>query len=417
MSDGISKTASGKVPAMAWLILAVTYFASFMAPMAQFKIPPLASWLISTFGMDGATFGMLMSSLAIIGVILAFPAAFICRKLGLKAVMLISVGCLCVGSLLGYLTDNLTVLMASRMIEGIGIGLVGVAAPTCITIWFPENRRGLALGIWTTWVPVGIILMFNTAPTIANVWGFRSVFLIVAVLSAIAFVVFALVFRLPEGEDGDITAGGNFSDGLKLLKTPYIWLLGIIFLCFAGTSLGVTNSFYNTFLENVRGFTPVDSSFVTSLCTLIGIPLQIFIGWLTDRVKLRDRRWLFVAMAITMGISFVIMFNTGENANTCMWAFVGLQALGGGIAMGSMRPTAPALVRGGALGAAMAMAVLQLFQNLGSAVFAPLFGYAVDMVGWSTASLYIQVPCAVVIVICAVLIVPKFGNEKKDESA
>ena len=403
----ISLSAEAKVPTKAWLILAVTYFASFMAPMAQFKIPPLASWLIPYFGMDGATFGLLMSALAIIGVVLAFPAAFICRAFGLKATMLISVGCLCVGSFVGAITDNLYVLMASRMLEGVGIGLIGVAAPTCITVWFPERRRGLALGIWATWVPAGIILMFNTAPALAQAAGFRFVFFAVAALSLLAFICFAAVFTLPAGEDGDITAGGTFLDGMRYLKTKNIWLLGVLFICFCGTSLAITNSYYNTFLETVRGFSAVDSSFVTSLCTLLGIPIQVFVGWLTDRTALRNRRWLFVAMAVTMCASFFIMFDTGQAADACMWGFVILQALGGGIAMGSLRPTAPALVEGGALGAAMAMAVLQLFQNLGSAIFAPLFGFAYQQIGWFGASMAIQVPLMVVAFACAVFIVPK----------
>lgn len=401
------------VPAKAWAILAVTYFASFIAPMAQFKIPPLASWLIPTFQMDGVTFGYLMSALAIIGVVLAFPAAFICRKIGLKAVMLLSVVCLGFGSLIGFFAATLPVLMLSRMIEGIGIGLVGVAAPTCITVWFPEQRRGLALGIWTTWVPVGLILMFNTAPSIAEVWGFRSVFLIVAIAALIAFVLFAIVFKVPEGESGDITAGGTFKEGFKYLKNPKIWLLGIVFFCFCGTSLGITNSFYNTFLEVARGFSPAESSSITSFCTLIGIPLQVFVGWAFDHVRLKNRRFFIIGMCISMGISFFIMFDTGDAATVCMWGFVILQAIGGGLAMGAMRPMAPTLVQGGALGAAMAMAVLQFFQNLGSAVCPPLFGWTVDSIGWQAGSLYIQVPLIVIALICAFFLVPK---PQKDDS-
>ena len=406
-SDNPAIKTSQKVPAKAWLILAVTYLASFVAPMAQFKVPPLASLMIPAFGMDGATFGMLMSCLAIIGVILAFPAAFICRKIGLKSAMLVSVACVCAGSLVGGLTDNLTVLMLSRMLEGVGIGLVGVAAPTCITVWFPRERCGLALGIWTTWVPVSIILMFNTAPAIADIWGFRSVFLIVAAVAAVAFILFATVFSLPEGESGDITAGGRFSDGLKLLKNKNIWLLGIVFFCFCGTSLGITNTYYNTFLEQVRGFTSVDSSFVTSMCTLFGIPVQIFAGWLVDRIRLEHRRFLIAAVCLIMGLSFLVMFHSGAAATGFMWSFVVLQAIGASFNAGANRPTAPMLVRGGALGAVMAMAVLQFTQNLGAAVCSPLFGAMKDALGWEPAGLYLQIPLIVIAFVCALFIIPK----------
>ena len=64
-----------------------------------------------------------MSAIAVIGVVLAFPAAFIARRMGLKNVILLSVACLGVGSALGGATADLNVLMASRLLEGVGIGL------------------------------------------------------------------------------------------------------------------------------------------------------------------------------------------------------------------------------------------------------------------------------------------------------
>ena len=67
-----------------------------------------------------------MSAIAVIGVVLAFPAAFIARRMGLKNVILLSVACLGVGSALGGATADLNVLMASRLLEGVGIGLIGV---------------------------------------------------------------------------------------------------------------------------------------------------------------------------------------------------------------------------------------------------------------------------------------------------
>ena len=76
--------------------------------------------------------------------------------------------------------------------EGVGIGLIGVAAPSCVTIWFPERKRGLALGIWATWVPVGSVVAFNTAPAIAGAFGYQAVFFAIAAVCAVAFVLFAL---------------------------------------------------------------------------------------------------------------------------------------------------------------------------------------------------------------------------------
>ena len=81
-----------KTPRYAWVIWIITFLISFAAPMAQFKIVSIPLYFIyvpgvspdGCFGLDASGFGMLMTMVSLIGIVLAFPAAFICRKLGLK---------------------------------------------------------------------------------------------------------------------------------------------------------------------------------------------------------------------------------------------------------------------------------------------------------------------------------------------
>lgn len=136
-----------KTPRYAWVILAITYFASITAPLGQFKVTAIAGEIIGAYGLNYASFGMLMTCLAIIGAILAFPAAFICRKIGLKTTCILAMSCIIVGGLVEVATGSMILLYLGRFIEGIGLGLIGVASPTIISLWFPERTRGLALGV------------------------------------------------------------------------------------------------------------------------------------------------------------------------------------------------------------------------------------------------------------------------------
>lgn len=85
-------------PRYAWMVWAVTYLVSFAAPLGQFKLVSIPLWFIYVpnvspeggFMMDAAGFGMLMTVVSLIGIVLAFPAAFICRSLGLKTTVLIA---------------------------------------------------------------------------------------------------------------------------------------------------------------------------------------------------------------------------------------------------------------------------------------------------------------------------------------
>lgn len=105
-----------KTQPRAWAMLAVTYLCSICAPLCQFKVPAAASWLFMAFGpigLDPVVFGLLMSALSIIGVVLAFPAAWIARGMGLKNTILLSVGCLCVGSVVFGMADSFKLRLPS----------------------------------------------------------------------------------------------------------------------------------------------------------------------------------------------------------------------------------------------------------------------------------------------------------------
>ncbi|MDR1358281.1 MAG: MFS transporter, partial [Coriobacteriales bacterium] len=337
----------------AWLIVAVTYFASFMAPMNQFKIPPVADAVIPAFGMDPVTFGWLMSSISIIGVLLAFPTVFIVRKIGLKGTTLLAVACLCIGSLLGALFDSLAVLFVGRFIEGFGIGLLGVSAPAAITVWFDADKRGLPLGVWATWFPVGTVIMFNIGPAIGAALGWKSLWWLCAICCAIAFILFLLIYRLPSANaEEEVTITASPLECLKVLKNRNIWLLGVSFGCWNLIILGCINSFYNQYLGEAWGMDPQMASTVTSILTAIALVLMPILGFVTDRVKRRKPFVVFSFFCILAGSFFAFI---GAGNMVILVAFIAISGLGMALAGAASRPIAPEIMPATALGATMGM--------------------------------------------------------------
>lgn len=398
-----------KAPAKAWAVLAVTYLASVCAPLCQFKIPPLASWLFPAFHgqLDAVSFGTLMSAIAIIGVILAFPAAFIARKVGLKNVILISVACLGVGSAIGGFASTLELLMFSRLLEGVGIGLIGVAAPSCVTIWFPRKTRGVALGLWATWVPVGSVLSFNVVPALAIAGGYQLPFFVIAGICAVAFVLFAVVFTMPEGVSADMGVEGSFKESFKYLKNRRIWILGAVFFLFSFATIGIMNTYYNTFLETQLGIDAQRAAFLSSLIMAISIVAAPVTGRISDKVPIGRKYIVGIVMMVILLPTAFFMFNTGGGALSIMWVVIILQGIGGGMCGGSLRPMAPIIMPQTAMGATMGMAIMQFCQNMGSAVGSPLFGAVMSTFGWEMSSLILQLPCYLLGLILIFFIMPR----------
>jgi MFS family permease len=172
----LDQTGQTSAPAgYAWVVLFVVFMASVAAPLNQFKVPPMMPVLIDTFRVDLTMAGLLMSIFAVTGFILAIPGGFIFQKLGAKVTGLMAAGCLVIGAVLGALSTTAGLLLTSRVIEGVGMGLIAVVAPAVIAMWFPAERRGTPMGLWATWVPVGSVLMFNLAPALGLNYGWQAV--------------------------------------------------------------------------------------------------------------------------------------------------------------------------------------------------------------------------------------------------
>lgn len=402
-----------KTPKKAWAMLAIIYLASIGASLCQFKTPPLASWIIPAFGMDAMSFGMQMSIVGIVGLILAFPAAYICRGLGAKNTVLLSVACLAVGSFGGIISTNYTVLMVTRLLEGIGLGLIGVVGPTCVSVWFPDKTRGIALGIWATWVPLAMVLIYAVAPLMAQSMGWQSVFILCGCIAVVAFILVAAFFKMPEGKAADFGAAGSFKDTLRLLKNGNLWLLGFVMCIFLFIGSGALSTYYNTYLMEVHSFDPASASGMVSIFTAIGVVTGPLAGALSDRLAPGKKRW---GIVLTFAVYLVgLLFawpQPGSGAIASIWTFAIIGGIAAGAGAGSIRPLAPIVAGGGAMGAAVSMAMIQFMQNLGVAVGSPVFGAAMGAFGWSAAGMGILATLCVVAMVLAAFINPDRRKKK-----
>ncbi|HET9093485.1 MAG TPA: MFS transporter [Solirubrobacteraceae bacterium] len=80
--------------------------------------------------------------------LLLFPGGRLVDRLGARWVSLLGLGIFAVGAALGAVASSLTLLCLTRVLQGIGAGLVSPAALAGAVSGFPPERRGTALGIW-----------------------------------------------------------------------------------------------------------------------------------------------------------------------------------------------------------------------------------------------------------------------------
>ena len=366
----------------AWIILVVVFLLSMAAPLNQFKVPPVMPVLIEALDLTLGSAGLLMSVFAITGFFLALPAGFILQRLGLKTTGLIAAACLVAGSLMGALSAGSSLLLFSRVVEGLGMGLISITAPAAISAWFPAEKRGAPMGIWAAWVPAGSLLMFLLAPALARDGGWQAVWWFGAAFSAAALLLYGIFMRTPPEQtpsDLAIAAPGNAGLSRALLNRE-IWLLAGVFACFIYAMLTV-GTFFPTFLVEQHGYTLAEASRVLSANNAVVLVAAPLIGWLSDRTA--SRKLFFTVPFLLLIVLVPLVFQIA--ASLVVVTF---------IAMGSITGAIPAVVLSAApevmenprfIG--MGMAVITMGQNLGMVAGPAAFGFLAEHSTWTIAAL------------------------------
>lgn len=416
MEQSVSSSSKPKTPSYAWVILLVVFLASFTVPLNMFKVPPIAPMLFGVFGLDPSTFGWLMSAFQVMGIILAFPAAGLVIKFGLKPATIVAVSCCAVGSLIGTFAPNAAVLIASRLVEGAGMAFIGVVAPAALSAWFPKERMGLAIGLWGVWMPLGSALMFNLAPAIAGDGNWQAVWWFSTIFSICALVLFIILFRMPKANEmaGGPAQQGGPEGGAK----PKIWtrqaiigivLLAVMFTFFNICHNGTINSYFATFLQEEHLFDPASAGFVTSIFSFLAIVASPIAGIVSD--KLGTRKWIIVVALALMTVAFWFAFSFTSEVE--MWVTVAVLGIFSAAVATCTMSFVPDIARNPAA-VGLGMSALVFANGLGSFLGGMALGWLLPSFGWATGSQILLIPL-MLIALVAVLLIKTAKQDKSEE--
>jgi MFS family permease len=378
-------SSSIKTPGYAWVILTVVFLAGVAAPLNQFKVPPVMPVLIDTLHIDISSAGWLMSIFSVTGFILAIPAGYIMQRFGTKTTGLVSIAFVIAGSIGGALSATAGALFLSRFVEGVGMGLIGVAGPAAIAMWFPAERRGVPMGIWATWVPVGNIVMFNLAPPLAKSRGWQSVWWAGAAFAALTFVLYALFFRTPDDAPKEVQR----SDGIgKGMANASLWLVSLSFLCFNWVVLALA-TFYPTFLSSFRNMGLAQASFLASLPMVMAVFSSPLGGWISDRIG--SRKKIIAIPLVVMGALLLFPFHASGGSIAVVMILIGIVL--GPIPTATFAAVPEVMPSPQLIG--IGMGIVALGQNLGMVAGPAVFGRLAESIGWAAAGYTLIPVCAI----------------------
>ncbi len=248
-------------------------------------------------------------------------------------------------------------LILFRMLQGALSGFIP-AALTLVSASAPRERTGYALGFLQTSLSAGMLFGPVMGGTLADVFGYRPIFFIVAALcfSSGVFVIF-MVTEIPRSKDEIKSA---LIDNYRFAFSSLQIALAMILIYLAQTSIVMLQPVFALFIEKLYDNTQYISTITGALFSVVGLVMIFSSPWWGNRNDLLGyRRNLLIATSIA---AVMLLFQAMSNAP---W-HVALSRAGLGFAMGGVVPSLYAFIskqtplkkRGGVIGIATSFTIL-----------------------------------------------------------
>ena len=239
-----------------------------------------------------AAAGQAMTAYALSTAVLAPVALILTSRWPRRRALVFSMGVFALGNLLCALADSLAVLLAGRVLMGVGAMFTPVAAGMAVAmVAAPQRGRALSL------VFLGISLSYVIGLPLGSWLGFRygwhaPVFLVsgLGLLSALALL------RLPTGL---AAPGSSFAGLAALLARPAVsWALALTLLYF--TAIFLVFSYIGPVLQALQPMSNERMSVTLMLFGLSGVVGTLVGGWANDRFGARRTLALQLSVLGTM---------------------------------------------------------------------------------------------------------------------
>ena len=273
-------------------------------------------------GLSDAQLGLLSGfSFAVVYVIAGLPIAYWADRSNRRNIIAAALTVWSGMTALSGLAQNYSQLLLARV--GVGIGEAGGSPPahSMISDYYPPEKRGTALAIYSTGVHVGIVLGFIVGGVISQAYGWRMAFMAVGIPGVLFALVFFLTVKEPRRGRWESSAEAAYKptmrETIQLLSSfRSFWYLAAAtgLTSFAGYGNG---NFAPSYLIRNHGFSVGEVGVVLAIFGGGGGLLGTFLGgFLADRLGVGDKRWyLWVptiagCLAVPMAFPYLLLDNT-----------------------------------------------------------------------------------------------------------
>jgi MFS transporter, DHA1 family, inner membrane transport protein len=239
------------------------------------KVAPALPLQRAELGLTLVESGFIATTFNVTGGLVGILAGTMCDRYGHRRLGLTGLAILSLSGLLGAVAWNFPLLLASRFFEGIGFILFTVSGSALIATAASDPRdRAKALGLWAAYMPAGGGLALLIAPPVIAAWGWRGLWVLLAIAAAACFLLAARYAPTPKY--GGIASLRLIAESLARRGNI---VLALLFVFYVSQWVSVM-IWLPTFLVDERGASPTAAALLTALMVLVNVPGNVAGGWL-----------------------------------------------------------------------------------------------------------------------------------------
>ncbi len=390
-------TLSDPVERTHWPAVAVAIAAGVVAAFHVGKLPSALPALRAELGLSLVAAGWVASTFNTVGTFGALPLGIASTRVGRFGIVAFGVVLLAAGGIAGAWAETTAGLLVSRAVEGAGFLAVVVGAPALIVAASAAPDRALALGWWSTYMPVGAALMLVVTPPALALVGWRGLWLMNVL--ATGALLLALVRLRPHYAAAGSIGSGSLAGSTRTLGRLGLWLLGLAFALYTAQWITLM-TWMPTYLITSGALSPASAAFATAFVVAWNVPGNL-LGAALLRRGVAFGTIIAVASAV-MGGCILSIFSEAIPWPVRVGAYVVFSCAGGmlpaavlsGAPRFAARPDHIALTSG----------VVVQGSNIGQFVGPPLAAGIVAATGSWMASIPFLTGCAAVGVACGLVL-------------
>jgi DHA2 family multidrug resistance protein len=187
-------------PTYRWLVLAGVMIATFMAVLDATIVNVALSTLMSTFGVTVDRVEWVLTAYLIVFGVMLPSSGWLADHLGYKLIFLLGLFTFTLGSFLCSVAWNLNALIAFRVLQGAGSGILQPVGMAIVTREFPPEKRGVALGFWTIAAAASVSLGPTVGGYLIDNYSWHMIFDVNIPIGIAGMAAVLVVLREQKGE-------------------------------------------------------------------------------------------------------------------------------------------------------------------------------------------------------------------------